>query len=47
MLTIICITILSYYIMGKVIRALLERVKEVFWNTKSRELLDKLRLYTC
>ena len=45
MLTIVCITILAYCIMGKNIRALLERIKGVDWSTKSRELFDKLRPY--
>ena len=45
MLTIVCITILAYCIMGKDIRALLERIKGVDWSTKSRELFDKLRPY--
>lgn len=45
MLTIICITLLAYCIMGKDIRSLLERIKEVDWNGKSRELFDRLRPY--
>lgn len=45
MLTIICITILAYCIMGKDIRALLERIKGVDWNEKAKELSDKLRPY--
>lgn len=45
MLTIICITILAYCIMGKDIRSLLERIKEVDWSEKSREVLDKLHPY--
>ena len=45
MLTIICITLLAYCIMGKDIRSLLERIKEVDWSGKSRELFDRLRPY--
>lgn len=45
MLTIICITILAYLIMGKDIRSLLERIKDVNWSEKSKELMDKLRPY--
>lgn len=45
MLTIICITLLAYCIMGKNIRSLLERIKEVDWSGKSRELFDRLRPY--
>lgn len=45
MLTIICITILAYLIMGKDVRSLLERIKDVNWSEKSKELMDKLRPY--
>lgn len=45
MLTVICITLLAYCILGKDIRSLLERIKEVDWKGKSRELFDKLRPY--
>ncbi|MEY8486103.1 YkvA family protein [uncultured Parabacteroides sp.] len=45
MLTIICITILAYCIMGKDIRSLLEKVKDVNWQGKTRELYEKLRPY--
>lgn len=45
MLTIICITLLAYLIMGKDIRSLLERIKDVNWSEKSKELMDKLRPY--
>ena len=45
MLTVICITLLAYCIMGKDIRSLLERIKEVDWKGKSKELFDKLRPY--
>lgn len=45
MLTIICITILAYCIMGKDIRSLLEKVKDVDWQSKAGELFEKLRPY--
>ena len=45
MLTVICITLLAYCILGKDIRSLLERIKEVDWKGKSKELFDKLRPY--
>lgn len=45
MLTIVCITLLAYCIMGKDIRSLLERIKEVDWSGKSRELFDRLQPY--
>lgn len=45
MLTIICIMILAYWIMGKDIRSLLERVKNVDWRSKINTLMDKLRPY--
>lgn len=45
MLTIICITILAYCIIGKDIRALLEKVKDVDWQGKAGGLYEKLRLY--
>lgn len=45
MLTIICITILAYCIMGKDIQSLLERVTEVNWYEKADKLLDKLKPY--
>lgn len=45
MLTVICIMLLAYCIMGKDIRSLLERIKEVDWKGKSKELFDKLRPY--
>ena len=41
MLTVICITLLAYCILGKDIRSLLERIKEVDWKGKSKELLIK------
>lgn len=45
MLTVICITLLAYCILGKDIRSLMERIKEVDWKGKSGELFDKLRPY--
>ena len=45
MLTVICITLLAYCILGKDIRSLLERIMEVDWKGKSKELFDKLRPY--
>ena len=45
MLTIICIMILAYWIMGKNIDSLLERVKTVDWRAKINTLMDKLRPY--
>lgn len=45
MLTIICIMILAYWIMGKNIDSLLERVKNVDWRAKINTLMDKLRPY--
>lgn len=45
MLIVICITLLAYCILGKDIRSLLERIKEVDWKGKSKELFDKLRPY--
>ena len=45
MLTVICITLLAYCILGKDIRSLLERIKGVDWKGKSKDLFDKLRPY--
>lgn len=45
MITIICITILAYCIMGKDIRSLLDKVKDVDWQRKASELFEKLRPY--
>lgn len=45
MLTIICITILAYWIMGKNIENLLERVKNVDWHSKINTLINMLRPY--
>lgn len=44
-MTVICITLLAYCIMGKDIRSLLERIKDVDWSEKSRKLMDKLKPY--
>ena len=45
MLTVVCIMILAYCIMGKDIRSLLERVKDVDWREKAEALRDKLKPY--
>lgn len=45
MFTMICITILAYYIMGKDIRSLLEKIKDVDWQRKAGELFEKLKPY--
>lgn len=45
MLTIICITILAYCIIGKDILALLEKVKDVDWQGKAGGLYEKLKPY--
>lgn len=45
MVTIICITILAYLIMGKNIDSLLEKVKDVNWKEKGNELYEKLKPY--
>lgn len=45
MFTVICIAIFAYCIMGKDIRSLLKRIKDVDWNAKSKELFGKLRPY--
>ena len=45
MMTIICITILAYMIMGKNIDSLLEKVKDVDWKEKCNELFEKLKPY--
>ncbi len=45
MLLIICITILAYKIMGKDIKALLERIKETDWRGKAQEVWAKLQPY--
>ena len=38
--------ILAYCIMGKDIRSLLERVKDVDWREKAEALRDKLKPYS-
>lgn len=45
MTTIICITILAYCIMGKDIKALMEKVKDIDWRGKSYELINQIRPY--
>lgn len=45
MTTMICLTILAYWIMGKDIRSLLERVKSMDWKRKADELMGRLRPY--
>ena len=42
-MTVICIMILAYIIMGKDISSLLEKVKNVDWRGKINALMDKLR----
>ena len=42
-MTVICIMILAYIIMGKDISSLLEKVKNVDWQCKINALMDKLR----
>ena len=42
-MTVICIMILAYLIMGKDISSLLEKVKNVDWRGKINALMDKLR----
>ena len=42
-MTVICIMILAYLIMGKDIKPLLERVKNIDWRGKINALMDKLR----
>lgn len=44
-MTIICLMILAYWIMGKNIDSLLERVKNIDWHTKVNNLMDKLLPY--
>lgn len=46
MLTVVCIMILAYCIMGKDVRSLLERVKDVDWREKAEALRDKLKSYS-
>lgn len=45
MLTVICIVILFYWIMGKDISSLLNQVKNVDWRGRFQEVLEKLRPY--
>lgn len=46
MLTIICLTILAYAIMGKRIEPLLEKVKNTDWRRKIDDLTDAVRKYS-
>jgi len=43
MMTVICIMILAYLIMGRDVSELLEKVKNVDWRGKINALMDKLR----
>lgn len=45
MMTIICITILAYCIMGKDIKTLMEKLGEVDWKRKANELMERLQPY--
>ena len=45
MTTIICITILAYYILGKDIKGLMEKIGDVGWKRKADEVMDWLRPY--
>ena len=45
MLTIICITALAYFIMGKDFNPLLEKIKNTDWRAETDKLLKKLRPY--
>lgn len=45
MLTIICLTILAYWILGKDSSALLKRIQDVDWRAKINALTDTLRPY--
>ena len=42
-MTVICIMILAYLIMGKNISGLLEKIKNVDWHGKINVLMDKIR----
>lgn len=44
-MTIVCLTILAYCIMGKGIRSLLEKVKDIDWKGKGEELMEKIKSY--
>ena len=45
MLTIICISILAYMIMGKDIKELVAKLKDIDWKEKTRDLLIKIQPY--
>ena len=45
MTTIICITILAYCILGKDIKALMEKIGDVDWKGKAEEVMAWLRPY--
>lgn len=45
MLTIICITALAYFIMGKDFSSLLEKAKNIDWCSEANELFKKIRPY--
>lgn len=45
MTTIICITVLAYLIMGKDVKSLLKRLKNVDWQGKASSVSDKLKPY--
>lgn len=45
MITIICITILAYLIIGRNIDSLLEKIKNVDWKEKGNKLYEKLKPY--
>ena len=45
MTTIICITILAYCILGKDIKALMEKIGDVDWKLKADEVMEWLRPY--
>ncbi len=42
-MTVICIMILAYLIMGKDISGLLEKIRDIDWRDKINALMDKLR----
>lgn len=42
-MTVICITILAYLMMGKDVSGLLEKVRDMDWRGKINALLDKIR----
>ena len=45
MTTIICITILAYCVLGKDIKALMEKIGDVDWKRKADEVMEWLRPY--